>query len=174
MEFARTGVVVTAQRHFRTKFGKCAPHKNCIARWVKQFETTVCLRPGKSPGRPQTSEATVDRIRAVYERSQRKSSTRASVELQVPQPTVWRILRKRLRCKPYKLQLLHALKTFDKCGEFLDELSNCRPQKKLVVLHCPYQDGWTEGGSLPACSLQMHFNIVVRSVPRCCCTQYSV
>src|SRR5258705_4113923 len=39
MEFARTGAVVTVPQHFQTKFGNRGPRRrNCIARWVKQFE----------------------------------------------------------------------------------------------------------------------------------------
>jgi hypothetical protein len=36
----------------------------------------------------------------------KKSTTRASLELQVPQKAVWNILRKRLRMFPYRMQLL--------------------------------------------------------------------
>ncbi|PNF26044.1 hypothetical protein B7P43_G06350 [Cryptotermes secundus] len=35
----------------------------------------------------------------------RQSTTRASLELGISQSTVWRIIRKRLKCKPYRLQL---------------------------------------------------------------------
>ena len=38
----------------------------------------------------------------------RKSVEKASLEIHVSQTTVWRILRKRLRFKPYKLQVLWA------------------------------------------------------------------
>ncbi|KAJ4432668.1 hypothetical protein ANN_21291 [Periplaneta americana] len=46
---------------------------------------------------------------AVYERSPKKPTTRASRELNTPQPMVWRVLKYRLHMKPYKLQLLQAL-----------------------------------------------------------------
>ncbi|KAJ4427670.1 hypothetical protein ANN_25319 [Periplaneta americana] len=38
----------------------------------------------------------------------KKSTTRASRELNIPQPTVWRVLKHHLHMKPYKLQLLQA------------------------------------------------------------------
>ncbi|PNF16110.1 hypothetical protein B7P43_G03305 [Cryptotermes secundus] len=49
-----------------------------------------------------------------YTRSPKKSTTRASLELLVPQKTVWNILRKRLRMLPYRLQLLQNLTENDK------------------------------------------------------------
>ena len=55
------------------------------------------------------SEETVERVRETFTRSPRKSTTRASLELQMPQQTAWKILRKRLRMIPYKLQLVQAL-----------------------------------------------------------------
>ncbi|KAJ4435889.1 hypothetical protein ANN_18509 [Periplaneta americana] len=81
---------VAVQRKFRTKFGKDATHRNCIAHWVKQFENNDCLCPGKSPGRLQISEERVNRIRAVYERSPSKAIKGTSRELQVSQSTVLR------------------------------------------------------------------------------------
>ncbi|PNF43568.1 hypothetical protein B7P43_G03928, partial [Cryptotermes secundus] len=39
----------------------------------------------------------------------KKSTTRASLDLEIPQNTVWNILRKRLRMFPYRLQLLQNL-----------------------------------------------------------------
>jgi hypothetical protein len=56
----------------------------------------------------------VERVRAIYQSSPKKSTTRASLELQIPQPTVWKILGKRLKMTPYKLQLLLSLSDQDK------------------------------------------------------------
>ncbi|PSN29696.1 hypothetical protein C0J52_27396 [Blattella germanica] len=113
LEFARTGAVVTVQRNFTSRFNKPAPHRRCISRWVRQLQETGCLCPKKSLGRPQTSAETVNRIQDAYVRSPKKSTRRASNELQIPQTTVWRILRKRLHFKPYKLQFLQSLKPKD-------------------------------------------------------------
>ena len=44
-----------------------------------------------------------------FERSPRKSTRRGSRELGIPQPTVWRVLRRRLLFKPHRLQLVQAL-----------------------------------------------------------------
>ncbi|KAJ8897709.1 hypothetical protein PR048_003059 [Dryococelus australis] len=55
-----------------------------------------------------TKSETVDHVRDV------KVNLPNSVELNSPLPTVWKILRKRLRVKPYKLQLLQATSHNDK------------------------------------------------------------
>jgi hypothetical protein len=48
-------------------------------------------------GRPSVTEETVERVRESFIRSPRKSMSRASRELQVPESTVRKILRKRLQ-----------------------------------------------------------------------------
>jgi hypothetical protein len=50
------------------------------------------------------SEENGNRIRESYGRSPRKSLNRGSRELSTPQTTLWRVLRKRLVMKAYKLQ----------------------------------------------------------------------
>ncbi|KAJ4449806.1 hypothetical protein ANN_01212 [Periplaneta americana] len=73
-ECKRAWVLCSSKQHVKTKFAKDAPDRNCIARWVRQFETNGCLCPEKSLGHPQTSEETVNRIRAVYECSCNKAT----------------------------------------------------------------------------------------------------
>ena len=51
----------------------------------------------------------VERVRENFVRSQQKSKHRASRELQMSQSSVWRILRKLLRVKRNRLQVLQAL-----------------------------------------------------------------
>ena len=60
------------------------------------------------------SEEKVERIRTAYSTNPRKSTTQGSRELEIPQPTVWRVLRNRLKLKPYKLRLVQALSDDDK------------------------------------------------------------
>jgi transposase len=114
LEHAKTSSVTVVQRHFRTKFAKEAPHCHNIKRWVKQFEKTGCLCKGKSTGQPSVNNEVVENIRATYVQSPRKSTYHASRELNVPQATVWRVLRKRLQFKPYKFQMIQALKPTDR------------------------------------------------------------
>lgn len=124
LEYAKTSSVISVQRHFRTKFGKEAPHRNNIRRWVEKFAETGSLLKGKSTGRPNVSNEVVENIRVAYQRSPRKSTRRASRELNVPRTTVWRVLRKRLQFKPYKFQMVQALKPADlpKRTQFCQEL----------------------------------------------------
>jgi hypothetical protein len=56
------------------------------------------------------SAMVVENIRATYVQSPRKSTYRASRELNMLKATVWRMLRKRLQFKPYKFQMIQALK----------------------------------------------------------------
>ena len=74
--------------------------RKSICRWNHQFEQIGCLCKGKSSGLPRVSEENVRRIEESFERSPRKSTGRASRELGIPQPTVWRVLRRRLLFKP--------------------------------------------------------------------------
>ena len=69
--------------------------------------------------------------------SPKKSVRRASSELAIPVISVWRILRRRLQIRPYRLQLLQALKPTDysaraKLGYRLDL---CRVTKGAHIEH---------------------------------------
>ena len=69
----------------------------------------MCKR--KSTGRPSVTEEQVQQFRQAFVR--RKSTVRGSRELGIPQPTVWRILRERVKLKPYRLMLLQKLQPDD-------------------------------------------------------------
>ena len=124
LEYARTSSVVTVQRRFRAEFQMTAPVFNSIKKWYAKFREECCLCTAPRPGHPGPSDETVNRIREAYQRSPCKSNTRAGLELGVAQSTVWRILRKRLRCKSYRLQLHQALSENDKdvCLNFCIEM----------------------------------------------------
>jgi len=108
-EFIKTESATAVQRAFRLHFNMQPPTRKSICRWNHQFEQIGCLCKGKSSGRPRVSEENVRGIQESFERSPRKSTRRASRELGIPQPTVWRMLRRRLLFKPYCLQLVQAL-----------------------------------------------------------------
>ena len=108
-EFINTESATAVQRAFRLRFNIRPPTRKSICRWYHQFEQIGCVCKGKSSGRPSVSEENVRRIQESFERSPRKSTRRASRELGIPQPTVWRVLRRRLLFKPYRLQLVQAL-----------------------------------------------------------------
>ena len=84
----------------RLRFNIQPPTRKRICRWNHQFGQIGCLCKGKSSGRPRVSEENVRRIQESFERSPRKSTRRASRKLGIPQPTVWRVLRRRLLFKP--------------------------------------------------------------------------
>ena len=98
-EFIKTESATAVQREFRLRFNIQPPTRKSIRRWNHQFEQIGCLRKGKSSGRLLVSEENVRRIEESFERSPRKSTRRASRELGIPQPTVWRVLRRRLLFK---------------------------------------------------------------------------
>ena len=101
MELEKTNSVTLVQRLFRRRYGKPPPTRRSIYDWSKKLQENGCLCKGKSSGRPPVSEETVERVRETFTRSPRKSTTRASLELQLPQQTVWKILRKVSRMSPY-------------------------------------------------------------------------
>jgi len=113
LRFEVSRSVITVQREFRARFRKDAPHRNNITRWYRQFVETGCLCKGKSPGRPRVSDD-IERVCEAFQRSPRKSVARASRELDMSKIMVWKVLRKRLCFKPYKMRLVQALTPADK------------------------------------------------------------
>ena len=95
-EFIKTQSPTAVLRAFRLRFNIQRPTRKSICRWNHQFEQIGCLCKGKSSGRPRVSEEDVRRIQESFERSPRKSTGRASRELGIPHPNVWRVFRHRL------------------------------------------------------------------------------
>ena len=124
LRFEMSRSVTTVQREFRARFRKDAPCSNNITRWYRQFVETRCLCKGKSPGRPRVSDDNIDRVREAFLRSPRNSVARASRELDMPKMTAWKVLRKRLSFKPYKMRLVQALTPADKAKrrDFCEEM----------------------------------------------------
>ena len=96
VDFMKTKSATAVQRAFRLRFNIQPPTRMNICRRNQQFEQISCLCKGKSSGRPRVSEENLRRIKVSFERSPRKSNRRASTELGIPQPTLWRVLRRRL------------------------------------------------------------------------------
>ena len=63
---------------------------------------------------PSPSTETIERVRNILQRTIGKSIRRASLELQMPSTTVWRVVRKHQHMIPYKLHLHQHLKDTDK------------------------------------------------------------
>ena len=111
VEFHKANSVVTVLLAFKLKFNVDPSTNKSILKWHRNSIERGCFcdqRKGHS-GRPSFSEQVVDRVRESFLRSPGKSTCRASRELKVPQSTVNKILRKRLRLHPYKLQLVQKL-----------------------------------------------------------------
>ncbi|GBO00904.1 hypothetical protein AVEN_155399-1 [Araneus ventricosus] len=100
LEFNKCHSVITVQRRFRQRYNQEPPSANNIRRWHRMFEETGCLRKGKTSGRRRISAENVERIRRRYERSPPQSTYEGRRQLQMPQKTVWIVLRKRLKMKP--------------------------------------------------------------------------
>jgi transposase len=73
--------VVTVQCAFRVKYAKNPPTEKTIRAWYKQFSETGCLCKQKSSGRPLTAEYDVERVRASFLHSLKKSTGTAAKEL---------------------------------------------------------------------------------------------
>ena len=105
--------VFTVQRAFHSKYAKDPPTDKTIRAWFKQFAETWCLCKQKSIGCPLTAEDDVERVRASFLHSPKKSTTTAAKELSMSKTTVWRVLLKRLVFKPYRIQMLQQLSDED-------------------------------------------------------------
>jgi hypothetical protein len=130
---------VALQRRFRTKFGKdLGSIKNSIKQWYEKLQRDGCLCIAKRTARPDPSVERVERVREAFQRSPGKSTNRASLELDILQPTVWRILSKRLRVKPYRQQLQQDLTDEDKtrrvqfCTDMLQHLEENGFAQELI------------------------------------------
>jgi hypothetical protein len=73
--------LVTVQRAFRAKYVKDSPTDKTILAWYKQFTETGCLCKWKSSGRPLTTEDDIERVRASFLHSPKKSMGTAAKEL---------------------------------------------------------------------------------------------
>jgi len=81
-EFIKPESVTAVQRVFRLRFNIQPPTRKSICLLNDQFEQIGCLCKGKSSGRPRASEENVRRIHGSFERSPRKSTRKASRELE--------------------------------------------------------------------------------------------
>ena len=112
--YARTNSNKTVQRAFVRKFSKKSPTAKQIWSWKKKFEDEGCLCRAKGSGQPATAEGKVERIRQILLPNPKKSLRRTSMETLIPPTIVWRVVRKTLVMKPYKLQVVQAITAADK------------------------------------------------------------
>lgn len=129
--FEETKSATVVQRRFRTQYGKDPPSRPTIYSWHQTFVRTGCsVSHSKATGRPRTADAMVEQVRESFVRSPRKSTRRASRETGISQPTIWRILRRRLHLKPYRFSMVQHITDNDKmvrrdfCAEMLDRIAD--------------------------------------------------
>jgi len=113
LEYHTNKSVVIVQRAFLAKYAKDRLTDKTIRAWFKQFTETGCLCKQKSSGRPLTAEDDVERVRASFLHSPKKSTATAAKGLSMSKTTVWRVLLKRLVFKPYRIQMLQQLSDED-------------------------------------------------------------
>jgi transposase len=112
LEYHTSKSVVTVQRAFRAKYANDPPTDKTIRAWYKQFAKTGSLCKQKSSGRPLTAEDDAEQVRASFLHSPKKTGT-AAKELSMSKTTVWKVVRKRLVFKPYRIQMVQQLSDED-------------------------------------------------------------
>ena len=105
---------IQVQRNLRRKYGRKPSGRRTIKTWHKKFMATVSVLQRKGAGRPQISEEEIESVRVAYTRSPRKFIRGAFTQLQIPRPTIHKVLHRNLQLYAYKVQLVQALKPEDK------------------------------------------------------------
>jgi transposase len=82
------------EKSFCAKYANDPLTDKTIRAWYKQFTETGSLCKQKSSGRSLTAEEDVERVRASFLHSPKKSTGTAAEELSMSKTTVWRVLRK--------------------------------------------------------------------------------
>jgi len=127
------------QRAFRLRFNIQPPTRKSICRWNHQIEQIGCLCKGKSSGRPRASEENLRQIQESVECSPRKSTRRATRELGIPQPTVWRVFRRRLLSKPYQLSpSFESRCTYERLGHIYQNTRRHNGKNQSVITYSVY------------------------------------
>ncbi|KAJ4442664.1 hypothetical protein ANN_04253 [Periplaneta americana] len=88
------------------------------------------------------ADAVVEQVKESFVRSPRKSTRRASRETGIPQPTVWRILRRRLHLKPYQFTMVQHITDEDKMGrrDLCVEMFSRIEEDKTLLNHVIFSD----------------------------------
>ena len=101
------------RKEFSRKFRKPGPTRLAIKTLVNKFKRTGSVHDEERPGRPAVTEETVQSIQDAITRSPTASTRRVSRELGIPQTTVWRTLRYKLKKRAYHIQIVHNLEAED-------------------------------------------------------------
>jgi hypothetical protein len=101
IEYTKTNSCSSAQRTLRKRFRTAPPPRASIHRWSDNAENRGYICKKESSGRPRVSDEAVRQVEATFNLSPRKCVRQGSRELQLPKTTVWQVLRRRVRMKPY-------------------------------------------------------------------------
>jgi hypothetical protein len=107
LSFSESKSVTTVQHQIQITIGDDPLDKKSVTCGYDDILNKGYICEGKSSGQLSTSEQHVDWIGKVFVQSPHKLTQRTSIQFGIPKTTVWRVLHKRLKFKPYKLQLLH-------------------------------------------------------------------
>jgi hypothetical protein len=80
------------QCRYRTQYGKDPTTDNAIRRRLKQIQETGSVLHRKQLRKPSTSQENVGRYQEAFSRSPQKPTRRTSLQLDIPQTTVWRVV----------------------------------------------------------------------------------
>jgi len=105
------------QRGFRRERNQQeAPSPNAIRRWVRQWREEGSVTCKKLPGRPSSVRApdNIALVLSSVSRSPRRSEPKHAQALCVSVRSVRHIMRSDLSLHPYKLQVVHASRNWDR------------------------------------------------------------
>ncbi|VVC46002.1 Protein of unknown function DUF4817 [Cinara cedri] len=139
--FNKRESAITVQRDFRRTYGTEAPTAQSIRRWHQTSQESGRPCAQKRSGRPRASDENTERVRQSFVRSPQMSTRRAGLDL--PHSTVWRVLRRRLTLKAYRLlQPLQVLLPEDKRKmiDFCDFIYEKRGENESFVSRIVFSD----------------------------------
>ena len=87
---------------------KTRPVRNSTEQLCEKSHHYRCLQIAKLPERLGPSDERLERVEEAFQRSHLKTSCSVSRELGIPQPTLWRIILKRLRVRTFCLPFRHS------------------------------------------------------------------
>lgn len=111
--------VIAAQRAFRTRFGlntnDSVPDRKTIMRWVSNIRSNGSALPHKRRGRFRSvrTPENVERVRASFEQSPKRSARKHAVALGLSDRSIRRILHNDLKMHPYKIMVAQELSATD-------------------------------------------------------------
>ena len=110
------GSAAKARKLFYRQNGrKFAPKRTSIKRWYEQFKSTGFVTSLGKTGRKSLGPAIVEEVANLFAKEPSITIRQAvqRLELPVSRATVQRIIRKKLKLYPYKIQLVHKLQPGD-------------------------------------------------------------